>query len=115
MKTNASRKYLTQLSFEEIKLPPFDDILILGKKSNQGKIGVYKAFELLIPNEFEVFEVDDAVVEAVFINKKLLVKMEKDRILNLLKEKIFPFVSESEILKVDFKLKIFYDEIEGEL
>ena len=107
-------KYSIQLSFEEIRLPPFDDILILGKKNPQGKIGVYKSFDLLVPNEFNVFEVDDAVVEAVFINKRILKKMDKDRIIDLLREKVFPFVSESEILKVDLRLKIFYDGIEGE-
>ena len=114
MKKDAIRKYSIQLGFEEIKLPPFDDILILGKKNPQGKIGVYKAFELLIPNEFVVFEVDDSVVEAVFINNRILKKIDREKVMNLLKEKVFPFVSESEILKVDFKLKIFYDGIEGE-
>jgi len=107
-------KYSVQLSFEEIGLPPFEDILILGKKCSQGKIGVFKSFEFLIPNEFEVFEVEDINVEAVFINKKILKKMNKDRIIKVLQKKVFPFVSDNEILKVNFKLKIFYDAIEGE-
>lgn len=107
-------KYSIQLSFEEIRLPPFEDILILSKKCPQGKIGVYKSFELLVPNEFEVFEIDNEIVETVFINKRVLKKMDKDRIIKILSEKVFPFVSECEILKVDFKLKIFYDSIEGE-
>lgn len=114
MKENSTKKYSVQLSFEEIRLPPFEDILILGKKCPQGKIGVYKSFELLIPNEFELFEIDDLVVEAVFINKRVLKKMDKDRIIGILEEKVFPFVSESEILKVDFKLTIFYDSIKGD-
>ncbi|MDP2089362.1 MAG: hypothetical protein Q8J84_08170 [Flavobacteriaceae bacterium] len=114
MKTISTQKYSVQLSFEEIRLPPFEDILILGKKCPQGKIGVYKSFELLVPNEFDVFEIEDAAVESVFINKRVLKKMDKDMIIKILKEKVFPFVSESEILKVDFKLKIFYDSIEGD-
>jgi len=114
MKEISSKKYSVQLSFEEIRLPPVEDILILGKKSPQGRVGVYQSFELLVPNEFDVFEIDDLVVEAVFINKRVLKKMDKDRIINILEEKVFPFVSESEILKVDFKLTIFYDSIKGE-
>jgi hypothetical protein len=109
-----TKKYTVKLSFEEIRLPPFEDILILGKKCPQGKIGVSKSFELLVPNEFEVFEIDDEIVEAVFINKRVLKKMDKDNIIRILQEKVFPFVSECEILKVDFKLKIFYDSIEIE-
>ena len=32
MKTISTQKYSVKLSFEEIRLPPFEDILILGKK-----------------------------------------------------------------------------------
>ncbi len=115
METATTQKYSVQLSFEEIRLPPFDDILILGKKCPHGKIGVSKSFEFLVPNEFDVFEIDgDPIVDVIFINKRILKKMNKDTIINILKEKVFPFVSECEILKVDFKLRIFYNSIEGD-
>ena len=114
MKENSTRKFSVQLSFEEIRLPPFEDILILGKKHPQGKMGLYKSFELLVPNEFETFAVEDKIVEAIFVNKRVLKKIDKDKIIAILREKVFPYVSESEILKVDFKLRIFYDHVEGE-
>jgi len=114
MKTISTQKYSVKLSFEEIRLPPFEDILILGKKCPQGKIGVSKSFEFLVPNEFEVFEIDNSTIESVFINKRVLKKMDKEIIISILSEKVFPFVSDYEIIKVDFKLKIFYDSIEGE-
>jgi hypothetical protein len=114
MKENATAKYSVQLSFEEIRLPPFEDILVLGKKCPQGKVGVYKSFEFLGPGEFDTFEVDDVNVETVFINKRVLKKMDHDKIISILAEKVFPFISEIEILKVDFKLKILYDSMEGD-
>ena len=114
MKEKSNRKFSIQLSFEEIRLPPFEDILILGRKCPQGKIGVYKSFELLVPNEFEIFEIEDEIVEAIFVNKRVLNKLDKDKIIEILREKVFPYISESEILKVDFKLRIFYDSVEGE-
>jgi hypothetical protein len=114
MHESYQKKFSVQLSFEEIKLPPFDDILVLGRKCPQGKIGVNKSFELLAPHEFDVFEIDNANIEAVFINKKILKKINPDVVLKTLEEKVFPFVSESEIIKVDFKLKIFYDIFENE-
>jgi hypothetical protein len=52
--------------------------LVLGKKCPQGKIGVYKSFELLVPDEFDFFEIEDPNIEAVFINKRVLKKMEKE-------------------------------------
>jgi hypothetical protein len=114
MKRDPGAKYSVKLGFEEIRLPPFDEILVLGKKCPQGKIGVLKSFELLVPNEFESFEIESDIVEVVFINKRLLKKIDKDIIIRVLEEKVFPYISESEILKVDFKLKVDYDVIEIE-
>lgn len=115
MKEESIRKFSIQLSFEEIRLPPFEDILILAKKCPQGIIGVNKSFEFLVPNEFEAFSVEDEVVEAVFVNKRVLKKLDKDKVISILREKVFPYISESEIIKVDFKLRIFQDSVEGDI
>lgn len=109
---NSNIKYLIDLSFEEIKLPPFHDILILGKNSAHGKIGLCRSFELLIPNGFDIIEINDGMVEAVFINKKILAKIPLDKIIDILKSKVFQFISEGEIIKVDFRVSISYTNIE---
>ena len=111
-------RYSIDISFEEIKLPPFQDILVLGKHSQQGKIGLNKSFELMVPNGFEMVEIDIEGcdnVEAVFINKKILTKMPSEKILQILKVKVFPYVAEGEILKVDFKVTLSYVNIEYEI
>ncbi len=107
-------KYSVSLSFEEIKLPPFQEILVLGKNSPHGKIGILKSFELLVPNGFEYIEINDQRVEAIFVNRRILAKMPQERIINILKDKVFPFISEGEILKVDFKVNISYNTFEQE-
>jgi hypothetical protein len=114
MKVN-SKRYSIKLSFEEIRLPPFEDALILGKKCPQGKIGVSRSFELLIPNEFEVFEINHDIVEAVFINKRLLKKIDKERIIQILQENVFPYVSAAEIIKVNIDLLVVYNSIEVDI
>jgi len=108
-------KYSISLSFQEIKLPPFDEILILGKNSQHGKIGISKSFELLIPNGFEIIEVEDEKVEAVFVNKRIIAKLPKDKLIKLLRDKVFPYVSEGELLKVDLKVTISYSSTEEEI
>lgn len=111
---NSNIKNSINLSFEEIKLPPFQDILVLGKNSPQGKIGLCKSFELLVPNGFDIIEINDDKVEAVFINKKILTKISSDKIIEILKSKVFQFISEGELIKVDFKVTISYTNIEIE-
>jgi hypothetical protein len=95
-------------------LPPFQEILILGKNSQHGKIGISKSFDMLVPNGFELVEVGHPLVEAVFVNKRILSKMPKEKIIDILDDKVFPFVSEGELLKVDFRVTISYSNIEQE-
>jgi hypothetical protein len=109
------KKYTINISFEEAKLPPFRDILVMGRHSLQGKIGLGKSFELMVPNSFEMIELDDEHAEAIFVNKKILVKMPKEKIIAILKDRVFPFVSRGELLKVDFRVAITYSSIEEEL
>ena len=106
-------KYSISISFEEIKLPPFQEILILGKNSPHGKHGITKSFELLAPNGFEIIEiVNTNNVDAIFVNKRILAKLPKEKLLNILRENVFPYVSEGELLKVDLKITMFYNSIE---
>lgn len=109
---DSGKKYLVKLTFEEIKLPPFQEILILGTNCTQGKIGISKSCDLLLPNEFEMVGLKEGNIEAVLINKKILVKMSVEKVLKILREKVFPFVSEGELVKVDFRVSVSYDQIE---
>jgi hypothetical protein len=108
-------KYSITLSFQEIKLPPFEEILVLGKNSPHGKFGISKSFELLIPNGFKVLEVEHSIVEAIFVNKRILVKLTEEKLLKLLSERVFPYVSEGELVKVDLKLTLSYMATEEDL
>lgn len=107
-------KYSVTLSFEEIKLPPFQEILVLGKNSPHGKIGISKSFELLAPNGFQTIEIEDERVEAVFVNKRILKKMPIEKVMKILEDRVFEYVSQGEILKVDFKVSISYGTIDTE-
>ena len=110
-----SMKYSVSMILQEIKLPPFDEILVLGKNSPHGKNGISKSFELLLPNGFEVFDINENNVEAVFVNKRILAKLPLEKLMKLLKERVFPFVSEGELLKVDLKISITYTSSEDDL
>ncbi|WP_205417105.1 hypothetical protein [Lutibacter oceani] len=88
--------------------------MVLGKNSPHGKQGISRSFELLIPNGFEIIETDHGNVDCVFVNKRILTKMPKERILKILTNNVFPYVSEKEIIKVDFKVKISYTIVEDD-
>jgi len=105
-------KYQVELSFKEINLPPFEDILVVGSMSKQGRIGLSKTFDYLVPMSFDMIEIDEEDVSVVFINRKILKKMPLEKVMGILRDKIFPYVSKDEILKVDFQVTVHFESIE---
>lgn len=106
-------KFSISLSFEEVKLPPFQDILLLGRKCPHGKPGVSQCLNLLAPEAFEMVEIDDPTVEAMLVSKRLLKRMPVENIVGILKEKVFPYITPGEVVKLDFHVRIYFDNIEG--
>ena len=105
-------KYSVSMSFAEVMLPPFKDILVLGSKCPQGKIGVSKCLNFLAPDNFELIETEDLLAEAILVNKKILKRMSSEKIIGILKERVFPYITNGEIIRVDFKVTLSYDNIE---
>ena len=96
--------YSLSLEFEDISLPPVKDILILGTRCPQGKVGVAKCFQLLSPDNFDLIEIDDEVAQAILVNKRILKRIPEKSIINLLRQKVFPYISNGEIIKVDINI-----------
>lgn len=110
-------QYSVTMSFHSIKLPPVTDILILGKKFPHGKIGVSEAFKLIAPDEFDMYEINEEsdIIEAVLINRMILKRMPAEKVIDILRQKVFPYVSKGEAIKVDFTVTMSFDNIQGEL
>lgn len=92
------------ISFEEIKLPPFQDILVLGKNSAQGKIGLFRALELIAPESFKMIAINKRNIEALFVSKSILDKIPEEKVLEILDREVFPHISRGELISVDFKI-----------
>ena len=108
-------RYSVSLNFEGIKLPPFEDILLLGNRCPHGKMGIAKCLDLLDPDGFELVDIDDETVQSLLISKRILKRIPIEKIIAILKEKVFPFVMNGEIVKVGFNVKIYLDDIEKQL
>ena len=49
-----------------------------------------KAFEYLVPDEFDYIEIPDERVEAIFVNKLILRKLDQEKIVKILTDNVFP-------------------------
>jgi len=115
---NAETSYSVNLDFEAIRLPPVSDILVLGKKVPHGKFGVLHSFELISPDAFELLEIPEDLsesVDAVIVNKSILKKMPKEKVLKILSAYVFPYASKGETLRVNFDIQIFHKNITGDI
>ena len=71
MKEN-KMKFTLSLEFEDVSLPPFKDILILGRGCPHGKRGIAQCFNLLAPDSFDLIVLKDEAVQAMLGSKSLL-------------------------------------------
>lgn len=107
-------KFTVSLSYEDIAIPPFEDILILTTKCRHGKNGLALALDhLALRDDFDLIELQEELVEAILINKRLLQRMPADTIINILRANVFPGISPGEYIKVDFHVRITHDAIQG--
>ena len=104
-----------KLSFEKTTLPPFTDILVLGRECPLGMNGVGKCLDLLVPDGFDRFEVEDDHVASIIVNKNILLRIKPVAVIKILQERVFPFVGRSEIIKVDFAVKVEYDSFKVDI
>ena len=105
-------RYSISVKSQVIELPPVHDVLVLAKKHPHGKEGVMGAFRFIAPDEFEMFSIDDVcVVEAVMINKKILGRLPPEKVIDLLRTYVFPYVSPGEALNVDLDIEMSFEGI----
>ena len=110
---NAGKKYGIDISFEELRLPLCNDVLILATNAAQGKQGLAKSLDLLAPGAFQTVdtETEEKHIEAVFINRKLLAKISAEQVVQLLRRHVFPSVCEGELIQVTMKVHIMMHTI----
>lgn len=114
MDTAVAPEYTISLSFQNINLPPVTDILVLGRKYPHGKNGVLQAFKYIAPDEFECIEENDhKVVGVIFIAKKILQKIPAIDLMPILKQLVYPYVSDDEAIKVDINIILSHKNIKG--
>jgi hypothetical protein len=112
IKHTEGMNYSISLAFEPAYLPPFRDILVIGKRCSLGANGVSRSLELLVPNGFIMHDIDNPNVSALIINRTILKRISAEKIMEILESRVFPYMSDEEIIKVDFDIMIRYDSFD---
>lgn len=96
-----------ELSYHAVKLPPIRDILVLGNKMPQGKLGVMESIRFVAPDEFMLINLEDekfSHISAIIVNKNILKRIEETHLITILAEHVFPYLGEEESFSVDLNI-----------
>lgn len=91
-----------RLEFQEFKIPPVRDALVLGKKAPIGNEAIRRSLTLLHAAPFEHIELkgenEDDVVSDILVRQSVLNKIPRNKLIRLILDRVKPFMAAEEIL-----------------
>lgn len=91
-------KYRISARIAEYRVPPVDDVLVLGKNSPIGSTALKRALDLLITQPYEVIKLEDDILGDFLVRSAILKRIKKDTLTEFVITHIKPLMSEGEIL-----------------
>ena len=106
MNNNAEtmRKAEITMRFSEFEMPPMQDVLIVGRKAPIGPEAARRMVDILSPEQYEIIQVDNAVIEAVVLRRSLINMIPKDRLIALILEEGGKIANISTIIKAHINI-----------
>jgi len=105
-KKNQKDKVLVQLEIAIFKIPPCEDVLVIGKNASIGKNAAVKMMETIAPDYFEVIKVENPIIEALMVKKGFIKLIGKDRLTRLIVEEVTPLMEDTSLLHIKLDAKL---------
>jgi len=103
---NQKKNILIQMEIVVFKIPPCEDILVIGTKAPIGKNAMMKMLETITPDWFELVEVENPLIEAMVIKKEFIRLIGKDRLAQVIVEEVSPLMAETSLLHIRLDAKL---------
>lgn len=100
------KKISVQMEIAIFKIPPCEDLLVIGKKAPIGKNAAMKMLETITPDQFEAIEVDNPIIEAIVAKKGLIKLMGRDRLTQVVIEEVTPLMEDTGLLHIGLDVKL---------
>ena len=110
---NVQSKYRITARISEYKVPPVDDVLVLGKTAPIGSVAMKRALGLLIAQPYEHIKLDDDILSDLLVRQVVLKRLKKEVLIEFIIRHIKPLMGENEILhlSLDTETQIEVSEI----
>lgn len=101
-----NKRILVQMQIAIFKIPPCEDALVIGKKALIGKKAAKKMLDTCAPDQFELVEVDDPVIEALLVKKECCKLVGRERLVQVILEEVAPLMEATGILQISLDAKL---------
>ena len=101
-----TKKILVQMEVAIFRIPPCEDVLVIGKKAPIGKNAAMNMLETCTPDQFEMIEVENSNIEAMIAKKGIVKLLGRDRLRQVIIDEVAPLMGESGLLHICLNVKL---------
>ncbi|MFH1761340.1 MAG: hypothetical protein ABIA63_09600 [bacterium] len=101
-------KKITTMSLEisTFKFPVLDEILVFAKKCPLKALAVKEMLNTIAPGQFEFIKIKDNLLDALLIRKYLLLRMEKETLVESVAEEARQFMDKKCIVSIKCNINV---------
>jgi len=106
MESKKSKKALINMELETFKIPPSGEVLVLGKNCPIGPQAAKRMLDSVAPNQFELVQVEDDIIEAIFCKKYLFLRAERERLVKTIIEEAKAIMGSDCMVKIKLEVTV---------
>lgn len=103
--TDTAPNISVQMEINILKIPPCQDVIVVGKRAPVGKNAVELMLEALAPGIFESIELEHPVIEALVANKGQINLLGKENLLRLIVSEVENLMDATAVLNIELHTK----------
>lgn len=96
----SSRKAALDLQLTTFNIPPAGEVLVLGKRAPIGPQAAKTMLDTVAPDQFELVQLDDDVIEAMLIKKYLFLRADREALIRAIFEEAKAIMNEQDMIAI---------------
>jgi len=95
-----SKRVLLNMDLSTFEIPPAGEALVLGKRSSIGPEAAKRMLDNAAPEEFELIQPEDDVIDGILVRKYLFLRADKESLVNAIMEEAKAIMSERDMIRL---------------
>ncbi len=104
--TEIQRKNNLVARIAEYQMPPFRDVLVMGRESLIGCHAMRRAVALLAKTPFTHIELDDEIISDILVRENILRRVPQEQLVSFVLQHIKPLLGIEEVLHIEIDAQV---------